>query len=162
MQRELDGGIHRIINQQVLQHLVDANQIMVPECMVVQEKERLAHEQNLEKSVPDEAARQKIIEEQFDQPARRRVLLGMVLGKLFETRKITPDAKRVEAHIEKVAATYEDPQEVREYYSKNPQAVEQIYAQVMEDQLIEQLLESAEIVEEEKTFDEIMQGGVVA
>lgn len=158
MERELEGGIRRIIHQQVMQHLVDANQVMIPEGMVKQEKERMAHEQNLDQAVPDEEARAKLIEEQFDQPARRRVLLGLIMGKLFEDKKITPDGKRVEAHIEKIASTYEDPSEVRDYYQQNPNAVEQVYAQVMEDQLIENLLENAEIVEEKKSFEDIMQG----
>lgn len=157
MERELDNGIRRAVHQQVMQHLVDSNPITIPEGMVSQEKQRMSHEQNLEQAVPDEAARNQIIEEQFDQPARQRVLLGLVMGKLFETQEITPDAKRVEAHIEKIASTYETPQEVRDYYQSNPNAVEQIYAQVMEDQLIDNLLENAEIVEENKSFDDIMQ-----
>lgn len=158
MERELEAGLRKIIHQQVMKHLVAENQIMIPEGMVKQEKQRIAHEQNLEKAVQDEEARNKIIEEQFDKPARERVILGLVMGKLFEEKKVTPDAKRVEAHIEKLAATYEDPQEVREYYKQNPNAVEQIYAQVMEDQLIDTLLEDAAIVEEKKTFDEVMKG----
>lgn len=162
MERELEGGVRRIVHQQVMQHLVDANQIMIPEGMVVQEKERMAHEQNLEQAIADEEQRNKIIEEQFDQPARRRVLLGLVMGKLFEEKKITPDAERVEAHVEKIAATYEDPREVREFYQKNPNALEQVYAQIMEDQLIDNLLADAEIIEESKSFDEIMQGGIIS
>ncbi len=162
MERELEGGIRRIVHQQVMQHLVDANQVMIPEGMVKQEKARMAHEQNLEQAIADEEERNKVIEKQFDQPARRRVLLGLIMGKLFEDKKISPDAERVMAHIEKVASTYEDPQEVREHYMHNQNAIEQVYAQVMEDQLIEDLLESAQIVETEKTFDEIMQGGVVS
>lgn len=162
MERELESGVRRIINQQVMQHLVDANQVMVPECMVEQEKERLAHEQNLHESIPDEEQRQEVIEQQFDQPARRRVLLGMIMNKLFEEQAITPDSERIKAHIDKIASTYEEPMEVHEYYSKNPQAIEQVYAQVMEDQLIEKLLEGAEVVEEQKSFSEVVQGGVVA
>lgn len=162
MERELASGIRRTINQQVMQHLVDANQIMIPKIMVAQEKERLAHEQNLEQQVPDEEQREKIIAEQFDGPARRRVTLGLIMGKLFEEKKITPDGKRVEAHIEEMASTYEDPQQVREYYQKNPNAIEQIYAQVMEEQLIDSLLENAKVIEEQKSFDEIMQSGANA
>ncbi|MGY0398963.1 MAG: trigger factor [Ostreibacterium sp.] len=157
MERELDSGIRHAIHQQVMQHLVDANQVVIPENMVAQEKERLVHEQNLEEVVPDAEQRQKIIEEQLDGPARRRVLLGLVMGKLFETKKLTLDSKRVEAHIDRMAATYEEPQDVRDYYQKNPDAVEQVYAQVMEDQLIDSLLENAKIIEEQKSFDEIMQ-----
>lgn len=160
MERELDGGIRRQINQQVMQHLVDANQVMIPEGMVAQEKERMAHEQNLEQNIPDEAARQEFIEKEYNEPARRRVLLGLIMGKLLEEKKIKPDAKRVEAHIERVADTYEDPQEVREYYQQNPNAIEQIYAQVMEDQLIDLLLEDAKVIEEKHSFDAIMQGNL--
>ncbi|MBS9781661.1 MAG: trigger factor, partial [Gammaproteobacteria bacterium] len=140
MERELVSGIRRQINQQVMAHLVDANPVMIPEGMIAQEKQRMAHEQNLEQSIPDEEARNKLIDEQLTEPARRRVLLGLIMGKLLEEKDIKPDAKRVEEHIERVAATYEDPQEVREYYQQNPNALEQIYAQVMEDQLIDSLL----------------------
>lgn len=162
MQRELENNVRRIVNQQVMQHLVDANQVMIPEGMVNQEKSRMAHEQDLEKTVPDEHERQELIEKHFDQPARRRVLLGLIMSKLFEDKQIQLDGARVEAHIEKIASTYEDPQEVREYYQKNPNALEQVYAQVMEDELIDQLIESAEIIEEKKTFDEVIQGGVAS
>ncbi len=157
MTRELDAAIRRDINQQVMAHLVESNPVMTPNVMIAQEKQRLAHEQNLEQAIADEEARNKFIEEQFEEPARRRVLLGLIMGKLFEEKKIMPDGKRVEAHIEKMAATYEDPQEVRDYYKNNPNAIEQIYAQVMEDQLIDDLLENAEVTEESKTFDEMMQ-----
>ncbi len=160
MERELESGIRRQINQQVMAHLVDANKVMLPEGMIAQEKERLAHEQNLEKSVPDEEARKKLIDEQLTEPARRRVLLGLIMGKLLEEKDIKPDAKRVEEHIERVASTYEDPQEVREYYQQNPNALEQIYAQVMEDQLIDTLLENAKVTEKKCSFDDIMQGNL--
>ncbi len=134
MERELEAGIRRSVNQQVMEHLVESNDVVIPEGMVAQEKERMAHERQLEQQIPDEAERQAVIDKQ-----------------------IQPDGKRVEAHIEKMAATYEDPQEVREYYKKNPNAVEQIYAQVMEEQLIDELLENAEVTEEKKSFDEVMQ-----
>ncbi len=162
MERELEAGVQRTINQQVMQQLVDANQIMIPQCMVEQEQERMAHEQNLEQSIPDEAARKEIIETQFAEPARRRVLLGLIMSKLFDDKKITPDAKRLENHIEKIASTYEDPQEVRDYYQNNSNALEQVYAQVMEEQLIDALLEDAEVTEKESSFDEVMQNEVNA
>ncbi len=157
MARELDAAIRRNINQQVMAHLVESNPVMIPNVMIENEKERIAHEQHLEQAIADEEARKQFIEEQFAEPARRRVLLGLIMGKLFEAKKITPDGERVEAHIEKMATTYEDPQEVRDYYQNNPNAIEQIYAQVMEDQLIDNLLENAEVTEENKTFDEMMQ-----
>ncbi len=91
MERELEAGVRRSINQQVMQQLVDANPVVIPEGMVNQEKERMAKEANLEQQFPDEEERNKIKEEQFDQPARRRVLLGLVMGKLFEVQNITPD-----------------------------------------------------------------------
>jgi len=157
MERELQDVIRDIINKQVLQHLLDANHIMIPESMVTQEKERLAHKQKLSEKVSDANERQKIIDETFDEPARRRVTLGLIMTKLFEEKQIKPDPKRVEARIKSIASTYENPHEAIEYYNKNSNASERIYAEIMEEQLIDSLLAKAEIVEEQKTFDEVMQ-----
>ncbi|MPV85196.1 trigger factor [Ostreibacterium oceani] len=158
MERELETGIRRQINQQVMQHLVDANDIVVPASMIENEKQRMVQETKLAEQVSDEAQRNKIIEEQFAAPSRRRVLLGLVMGKLFEEKAIRPDAERVEATVERLAATYENPQQFRDYFHNNAQAAEKIYAQVMEEQLIDEILANAEIVEEKKSFDEVMKG----
>lgn len=163
MERELVGGIRKYVHQQVMQHLVDANNsVLVPESMVKNEVERMVNETGLNKQIEDEAELEKIKMTQFDQPARRRVLLGLIMGKLFENEKITPDPKRVDERIDTIAATYEDPEEVKNYYKGNANALEQLYAQVMEDQLIEKLLEKAQVEEVKKSFDEVMNGNPTA
>lgn len=159
MERELVGGIRKYVHQQVMQHLVDANNsVLVPEGMVKNEIERMVNETGLANQIKDEAELEKVKLSQFDQPARRRVLLGLIMGKLFENEKITPDPKRVDERIDSIAATYEDPEEVKDYYKSNANVLEQLYAQVMEDQLIEKLLENAKVEEVKKSFDEVMNG----
>lgn len=163
MERELTGGIRKYVHQQVMQHLVDANNsVLVPESMVKHEVERMVNETGVNKQITDQAELDKIKLDNFDQPARRRVLLGLIMGKLFETTEIKPDAKRVEERIENIAATYEDPEEVRNYYQNNANALEQLYAQTMEDQLIEKLLENAKVEEVKKSFDEVMNNSPAA
>ncbi len=157
MERELTGGVRKYVNQQVMQHLVDANNaVLVPESMVKNEVERMVQESGVEKQIQDTEELEKIKLNNFDQPARRRVLLGLIMGKLFESQKIIPDPKRLEERVETIAATYEDPQEVREFYNSNANAREQLFAQVMEDQLIESLLENATVESVKKSFDEVM------
>lgn len=157
MTREMETAIRYSVNQQVMQHLVDENQVMIPEGMVKQEKERMMHEQNLVRMIPDEKVREAFVNERFEASARRRVLLGLIMSKLFEEKAIQPEEARVKAQIERVASTYEDPQEVIAYYQNNRQALEQVYAQVMEDQLIDALLADATVNEVEKTFKQILQ-----
>lgn len=153
------GGIRKYVHQQVMQHLVDANNsVLVPEGMVKNEVERMVNETGLANQIKDEAELEKVKLSQFDQPARRRVLLGLIMGKLFENEKITPDPKRVDERIDSIATTYEDPEEVKDYYKSNANVLEQLYAQVMEDQLIEKLLENAKVEEVKKSFDEVMNG----
>ena len=58
--------------------------------------------------------------------------------------------------LETVAASYQDPAEVIRWHEQNPQAMEGIRALVIEDQMVEWLLERAQVSEKPSTFAEIM------
>lgn len=155
--RQLRQAVRTDVHRQVKQHLLDANQIVVPEVMVVNEKQHMAEVEKLEERVQDEAVRKEIIEKQFDQPARRRVTLGLIMSELFKTMKVEPDQARIDAYIDDIAATYENPDEYREFFKQNPQHMQDAVANVLEDQLIDKLIESAKVEEVNKDFEEMMQ-----
>lgn len=155
--RQLRQAVRTDIHRQVKQHLLDANQIVVPEVMVVNEKQHMAETEQLTERVQDEEVRKEIIEKQFDQPARRRVTLGLIMSELFKKMEISPDQARVDAYIDDIAATYENPEEYRDFFKQNQQHMQEAVANVLEDQLIDKLIESAKIEEVSKDFEEMMQ-----
>lgn len=157
MAREHENALRRIKREHLFDAILANNaEQMVAESQVAQERQRMAEQMNLEKQIPDAEQRQKLIQQLFDEPARRRVRLGLLLGKLFEEHQLELDQERVKERLESIAATYEDPAEVREYYANNQQAKTSLESAILEEQLIDKLYENAKINEEEKTFQEIM------
>jgi trigger factor len=68
------------------------------------------------------------------------------------------DSDKVRAAIEEIAAPYEDPQQVVNYYYGNQELLGNVEAMVLEDQVVDWLLEQATVKTVEKTLKEIMQG----
>ncbi len=66
------------------------------------------------------------------------------------------EPERVDQALQDLAASYEDPQQVVEYYKSNPQAMASLESMVLEDQIVDRVLEQARVTEEQKDFDSIM------
>ena len=56
--------------------------------------------------------------------------------------------------IEEMASTYQDPQEVIDYYYSNQEQLSAVESKVLEDQAVEKLLQSANITDKECTYQE--------
>ncbi|MDO4642713.1 MAG: trigger factor [Cardiobacteriaceae bacterium] len=157
MTRELDNAMLRIRRDRMFDALLEKNsEQAVAEGMVRMEIERMAHEMHLEKQIPDEKQRRELAQRVFDEPARRRVRLGLLLNKLFSDRNIELDQTRVDKRIQSIASTYEDPQEVINWYKNDKQTRERLEAAILEEQLIDQLYDQANVTEEDKTFQEVI------
>lgn len=157
MARELDNAQRRIKRDRLFDALLAANSgQIIPESAVKEEIARMARRMELDKQVPDAAQREKLAQQFFDQPARNRVRLGLLLGKLFEEKKLELDQSRVDARLDSIASTYEDPREVREWYAKDRDAKVSLESSILEEQLIDAIYEQAKVSEESKTFQEIM------
>ncbi|MDO4777846.1 MAG: trigger factor [Cardiobacteriaceae bacterium] len=157
MVRELDNALRRIKRDRLFDALLAANsEQLIAESAVDQEIGRMSRELNLEKQIPDAEQRAKLAKQIFDEPARRRVRLGLLLGKLFSEKNIELDQSRVDARLNSIASTYEDPAEVREWYGRDRNAKISLESAILEEQLIDTIYENAKVSEEEKTFQEVM------
>ena len=157
MARELKNAMLRIRRAYMFDALLEKNaEQPVAEGMVRNEIARMAREMQLERQIPDAKAREELATRVFDEAARGRVRLSLLINKLFEERKPELDKARVEERIQSIATTYEDPQEVINFYKNDRDARTNLEAAILEEQLIDQLYEQAQVSEEEKTFQEVM------
>ena len=157
MARELNNAMLRIRRAHMFDALLEKNaEQPVAEGMVRNEIARMAREMQLEQRIPDAKEREELAARIFDEAARGRVRLSLLLNKLFDERKPKLDKARVEARIQTIAATYEDPQEVVKFYNNDRETRANLEAAILEEQLIDQLYEQAQVNEEEKTFQEVM------
>ena len=56
----------------------------------------------------------------FKEQAERRVSLGLILAKLVEENKLEPTEDQIKAVVANFAESYEDPQEVIDWYYAEP------------------------------------------
>ncbi|MFT7411872.1 MAG: trigger factor [Paraglaciecola sp.] len=159
MQRELDQTLKASVKEQVITGLLEKNIIDLPKALVDQEidalreqaKQRFSQQQggNID-NMPELPA------DLFEENARKRVSIGLLLGEVIKTNELRVDTAKVDVLIETAASAYEDPKEVIEYYKTNDELMQQMNNVAMEEQAVELLLEQAKVKEVNKSFDEIM------
>ncbi|REC90110.1 trigger factor [Pantoea ananatis] len=155
MERELKGAIRNRVKTQAIDGLVDANPIDVPAALIDSEIDVLRR-QAAQRFGGDEKQALELPRELFEEQAKRRVVVGLLLGEVIRTHELKADEDRVKVLIEEMASAYEDPQEVIEFYSKNNELMNNMRNVALEEQAVEAVLAKAKVSEKETNFQELM------
>ncbi|MBQ0954496.1 trigger factor [Serratia symbiotica] len=155
MERELKGAVRNRIKTQVIDGLVSTNDIDVPAVLIDGEVDVLRH-QAAQRFGGDEKQALELPRELFEEQAKRRVAVGLLLGEVISANNLKADEERVKTLIEEMASAYEDPREVVEFYSKNKDLMNNMRNVALEDQAVETLLAKAQVTEKATTFSELM------
>ncbi|CAK9884115.1 MAG: Trigger factor [Candidatus Erwinia impunctatus] len=155
MTRELKGAVRNRIKSQAIDGLVAANEIDVPAALIDGEIDVLKRQAAQRFGSNDKQALE-LPREIFEEQAKRRVVVGLLLGEVIRTHELKADEDRVNALIEEMASAYEDPKEVIEFYSKNKEMMNNMRNVALEEQAVEAVLEKAKVTEKETTFQALM------
>lgn len=155
MERELEDKTGALLKKRVMDALLEANDVNLPKAMIKQEAQSLKEQtvQNMEQYGQKSGVDLPL--DLFEEQARRRVALGLIVAEVIRANQIKLDDERVKDKIAKFAQTYEDPQEVIDYYSSNKQQMAVVQNVVLEEQVVDWVLEQAKVVDETSSFDEI-------
>jgi trigger factor len=154
MARELKNAVTNKVKTQVMDALVEKHEFDIPGALLTNEIAQLRQQmmqqfgggQNIDPSIlPDDL---------FKDQAERRVKLGLVMGEVIAAKKLTVAQDLVDAKLAEVASTYQDPQEVIDYYKGNQELLSGIQNVVLEDQAVEAIIEDVKVVETEVSYDE--------
>ncbi|MGP0868654.1 trigger factor [Serratia marcescens] len=155
MERELKGAVRNRIKSQAIDGLVSANEIEVPAALIDGEIDVLRR-QAAQRFGGNEKQALELPRELFEEQAKRRVVVGLLLGEVISTNDLKADEDRVKTLIEEMASAYEDPSEVIEFYSKNKELMNNMRNVALEEQAVEALLAKAKVTEKATTFSELM------
>lgn len=155
MERELKGAVRNRIKSQAIEGLVSANEIDVPAALIDGEIDVLRR-QAAQRFGGNEKQALELPRELFEEQAKRRVVVGLLLGEVISTNDLKADEDRVKTLIEEMASAYEDPSEVIEFYSKNKELMNNMRNVALEEQAVEALLAKAKVTEKATTFSELM------
>jgi trigger factor len=155
MERELAQRIKGRIKEQAMNVLLAKNPIDLPAALVRQEIHVLKEEARQGVG----GARFELPDGLFEESARRRVALGLVIGEVVRVHGIKVDAQRVRTAVDEVASTYEDPQEVVDFYYANREHLAPVESLALEDQVVDWILSQVEVEDEPASFKQLTVGG---
>jgi trigger factor len=158
MSRELKNAVNNKVKQQVMDAVVEAHKALeVPRALVAQEINALRGQmfQQFGGAVPQGLDLKSILpDDMFRDNAERRVKLGLILSEMISKHQLKADPSAVRATIEELAATYQDSEEVVNWYYGNPDQLASVESKVLEDSVVEKLLEGASVTEQACTYQE--------
>lgn len=157
MRRELAENVRSRVRQQLFDGLLAANAIEVPSALVANQVRDMQMDAARQMGARD--ASQLPPAEQFQESARRRVALGLVLGEVIKTSGVSVDRNRVQARVQEMVQQYPDPAQALKAFRENQEAQRQIENLLLEEQVIDWLLERAKVSEQPMTFKELMNFG---
>ena len=155
MERELSDVIRNRVRAQVLDALYRQNPVDVPRALLEEQVQQLQIDTARRMGVRD--ANQLPPRQQFEEPGRRRVALGLLMTQIVQTEQIKLDRERVQTRLNDLIAGYPEQQqdEMRRAYQQNQDAMRQIESAAIEDQVIDWVLGRANITDKPMTFKEI-------
>ena len=153
MERELHQKIKAKIKKQIMDGLLTLNAIELPEVLV---SEGIGHLREQAMQAVRQTDPSKFPDSLFEEEARRRVSLGLIIGEIATHQEIHLDNAKVQQHLENITASYESPQQVISNLRSNNKAMAQIEAIVLEEQVVEWVMKHAEVTEENVSFEQMV------
>ena len=160
MERELGNGLRALLKQRVMEALLAGDEITLPESMVGNEvvREMQRRHEELERSGVD-PRHIELSPEMFEAPVRRRIALELVVAEIVREYRIELDHARVRTRVEIIASTYQEPAQMLDWYYSDRSRLAGIESSVFEEQVVEWVLEHAQVTDEPTSFDRILNPG---
>ncbi|MDQ5877653.1 MAG: trigger factor [Pseudomonadota bacterium] len=157
LKREVKKRIQSKIKDQVMDAIIKANPIEIPNALIEMEVHRLM--ENARRDM--EQRGMKINDfpmqpEWFAEQAKRRVTLGLVLAELVKVKELHAKPEQVRAIVDEAAQSYEHPEEVVRWYYAQPQRLQEIEGVAIEDNVVSYVLGVAKVTDKAAAFDELM------
>lgn len=153
LERELAQKLSDKVKNQVMDILVEKNPIELPAGLVQMEVDALIQQT---KAMSQMQRDFNLPRELFEPQAKRRVIIGLVLSEIVKEHNITVDQNAVQAKIASFAESYEDPQQMIDYYSKNEEQRRNVETLILEEQVVDWVLGQATITEKAVNFDDVV------
>ncbi len=156
LERELKGSLMSRLRREVGEQIIAAySHVEMPPRLVegearamVQQTAEQASRNGQQVQIPANA------HEGFMEAARKRVLVGLLVGEVARRNQLRLDPKRLNETLRLIASTYEEPEQVIELYRNDPQLMGGLQSRVMEEQVIDWIAERAQHTEQTLSFQE--------
>ena len=145
LEREAAKRARVIVRARVLNALLSANPVEVPQGLLNSELARLKAQNSAGATGPGQEER-----------ARARVALWLILSEIIRVRGHRADPAAVRAKLQELAQEYEKPAELVQWYYANPERLAEVETLVIEERVVDELLAGANVVEQAVPLPELL------
>ncbi|RCX11529.1 trigger factor [Extensimonas vulgaris] len=160
LEREVKARLQARNKQAVMDLLLTQAEIDLPKASVEAEIARLREDMLddlKQRGMKDvEKFQAQLPDDIFRAQAERRVRLGLIVAELVRANELDPKPEQVKAHVEELASSYEQPEEVVRWYYASPERMRNVEAMVLENNVTDFVLGKAQVTEKTLSFDELM------
>ena len=158
MEREMNRALQARTKNSVMDVLFERNSsLSVPRVLIEQELARLIEPYKQAAQKSNQKVDDAQLKQRLEPVAKRRVALGLILNKIIDVNRLSVDQKRVRVAVEELAMSYENPEQVVNWYYSNHDQLKQVESMVLEDQVVDAVLANAKTADEEISFKDLMQ-----
>lgn len=146
--------------QRVLDALLAVNHVDTPKSLVDREKKRMTRaRQDALSRLGLDPGRFPTDETALENQAKRHVSLALLLAELIDKAGISVDPVKVREEVEAIAQSFEKPEQVVQWYYSETGRLTDIESALLENQVVDWVLQRADIEEEPMSFDELLNRG---
>ena len=159
VEREVAKRVDARIKGQALDALLKVVPLELPKSLVEMESQSLVERASADlQSRGVKPGEVPLDPKHFEETAKRRVALGLIIAELARAESLQPKPAEVRALIEQEAATYESPAEVVKWFYMQPQRLQEMEGVALEANVVKWVLSKAKVGDKEIAFDELMGG----
>jgi trigger factor len=160
MERELRNAVEASVKTQVMDAIAVAHEsIELPTSLIAQETQAMRQQmfQQFGGGVPQDMDLTSILpDEMFSEQAERRVKLGLVVAEMIGQYELTAEPAKIRERIEEIASTYQDPEEVINWYYSENEQLAGIESRVLEDAVVDKMVAGAAVQDIELSYEDAL------
>jgi trigger factor len=156
MEEELKKSIKNLVKQKVLDEYLEANPVELPKALVEIEMDRMLREAEQELARYGRKNIEDFPRENFREMAEIRVSLGLLFAEYIKVHDLKADPEKVKDYVQRLAASYPQPEQVISWYYSNRKNLAQIETLILEDQVIDQLLQHVTVKKKAASYQDVI------
>jgi trigger factor len=164
MEKELEGSVKNQLKQQIMDGLGELHEFAIPAPMIAREIQTLKEQMMGQFQQPPGGKQSEfnLPDELFKDQAEKRVKLGLVVNEIISKFEIEVDQEKLEQHLQELASSYAEPEQVIGWYRGNPDQMQNLEMGVLEDQVVDHIISKAVVEEVVSDYDSVISGAAIA
>ncbi|MEQ1661580.1 MAG: trigger factor [Thiobacillus sp.] len=155
LEREVKRRVQTKLKEQVMELLLQKSTLDLPKSLVAMESDRL-----MKMTEADMQSRgvqsMKLSADMFTGQAERRVRLGLILAELVQANRLVAQPDQIRSLIQEQAQSYEDPEQVVQWFYQNPERMQEIESLALEENVVAWVAGQAQVDDVTTSFEELM------